>query len=143
MVNEALKKYFIQIVCKELIAIAQQRVPEGMFLVKDMRELVLNSKFDLIIAWNSFFHLKPDEQKKMFQTFSNHLNHEGLLLFTTGPEAGEIWSDNGGESLYHASLNPEEYKALLIKHGFELLDHKINDTNCHNHTIWLARYKTT
>ena len=77
----------------------------------------------------------------MFNTFVQHLNDGGILMFTTGSEAGEIWSDNGGENLYHASLSSDEYKQLLKEHGFELIDYEINDKDCNDHTVWLARYK--
>ena len=79
----------------------------------------------------------------MFNIFVKHLRDDSILMFTTGPEAGEIWSDNGGENLYHASLSPDEYKQLLKEHGFELIDYKINDKDCNDHTIWLARYKNS
>jgi 2-polyprenyl-3-methyl-5-hydroxy-6-metoxy-1,4-benzoquinol methylase len=126
--------------CKELLEIAKTNLPNGVFLINDMRKLSLDSKFDFIIAWNSFFHLRVDEQKQMFSVFTNHLKNNGLLMFTTGPKAGEIWSDNGGEKLYHASLAPDEYKELLDKHNFELIQYKINDKNCNYHTVWLAKY---
>lgn len=95
---------------KKLLDLAIQRFPQANFICADMREIKLNQKFDLIITWHSFFHLTQDNQRLMFRTFSDHLNIDGILLFTTGPAAGEIWSDNGGESLYHASLSPTEYK---------------------------------
>ena len=98
------------------------------------------SSYDLLIAWNSFFHLHADEQRNMFGIFANHLNKDGLLMFTFGPEAGEMWSNNGGENLYHASLASEEYKDLLSKYGFKLLDYKMNDKDCNDHTVWLAKY---
>lgn len=62
----------------------------------------------------------------MFQIFVKHINTGGILLFTSGSKAGEVRSDNGGEILYHASLVPQEYKDLLAKHGFALLEYKIN-----------------
>ncbi len=129
--------------CKKFIEMATRRVPQGKFILSDMRELELNQKFDAIIAWNSFFHLSQDDQRKMFNVFTRHLNDGGILMFTTGSEAGEIWSNNGGENLYHASLAPDEYKQRLKEHGFELTDYKINDKDCNDHTIWLAMYKNS
>ena len=147
--GEPIAKYFIDkdfVVtgvdgCSKLIEFAQHHLENGTFLLHDMRELSLGRKFDFIIAWNSFFHLNVDDQIRMFRVFENHLRHSGLLMFTTGPKAGEFWSDNGGENLYHASLNPDEYKLLLKKHGFNLIDYQINDHNCNDHTVWFAKYR--
>lgn len=126
--------------CKKFIEMASQRVPKGEFILSDMRELKLTQKFDAIIAWNSLFHLTADDQKNMFKNFVKHLNDGGILMFTTGSEAAEIWSNNGGENLYHASLSPDEYKKLLKEHGFELIDYKIDDKSCNDHTVWLAKW---
>ena len=126
--------------CQELIAMAHTRFPKGTFLIADMRSLSLKNRFDAIIVWNSLFHLTSDEQRQMFHVFAEHIKANGVLLFTTGPAAGELWSDNGGENLYHASLSPEEYKSALQKHGFTLLDYKISDEACQSHTVWLAQF---
>jgi len=121
------------------IAIAKTRYHNVTFIVSDMRNLNLDQKFDLIIAWHSFFHLPQHDQQTMFPKFSSHLKPSGILLFTSGPEAGEIWSENGGEALYHASLSPNEYKDLLQKHGFTLINHRILDPECGDATVWLAK----
>ena len=54
----------------------------------------------------------------MFATFARLLEPGGLLMFTSGSEHGEVWSQNGGEALYHASLDAADvrqaaYWALL------------------------------
>ena len=50
-----------------------------------------NSYIIVILVWL----LTTDDQKNMFKTFVKHLDDSGILMFTTGSEAGEIWSDNG------------------------------------------------
>jgi len=127
-------------VSTKMLEIAKNRCSEIKFILGDMRSLNLNEKFDCIIAWHSYFHLSQDEQRAMFKTFSAHLHPGSILLFTTGPESGEVWSNNGGENLYHASLSPDEYKKLLIRHGFKLITHKIADPECGGATVWLARF---
>lgn len=122
-----------------LINMAERKLPKGNFIKGDMRGLKLSQKFDLVVAWHSFFHLSQSDQRAMFNTFADHLNNGGILLFTAGPDAGEIWSDNGGENLYHASLSSDEYKALLKQHNFTLLNYKISDPDCGDATVWLAR----
>lgn len=119
----------------ELIKLARIRFPDTRFIVQDMREISLNEKFDLVIAWHSLFHLSRKEQKAMFKTFESLINKQGILLFTTGHENGEVWSDNGGELLYHASLN------LLLKHNFEIIKYIEEYKPCGDATIWVAIYK--
>ena len=123
----------------KMLEIAKTRCPEIRFILGDMRSFSLDEKFDCIIAWHSYFHLPQVDQRAMFKIFVKHLKKGGILLFTTGWEAGEIWGENGGENLYHASLAPLEYKELLTSHGFKLLDHKISDPECGEATVWMAR----
>lgn len=123
----------------KMLEIAKSRCPNTRFILKDMRTINLNEKFDCIIAWHSFFHLSQNDQRTMFETFVMHLKAGGVLLFTTGSEEGEVWGNNGGENLYHAALSPVEYKKLLTLHGFVLVEHQISDPKCGEATIWLAR----
>lgn len=117
------------------------KFPNANFILADMREIKLRQKFDAIIAWDSFFHLTPDDQRQMFAIFASHIKPRGMLLFTSGPKAGEIWSDNNGENLYHASLSKKEYQELFEKFGFELVHHKEEDPDCQGHTVWVGRKK--
>jgi len=125
-----------------LISLAKIRFPKNTFLISDMRTLNLNKKFDCIIAWNSLFHLSQEDQRKMFIIFEKHLHYNGILLFTSGPEAGEIWGDNGGEELYHASLSPAEYEKILIEHNFEPLSYSEEEEQSHTKLDWSARLHT-
>ena len=44
-----------------------------------------------------------------------------------------------GDNTYRSA--PDEYKQHLKEHGFDLLEHKINDKDCNDHKVCLARYK--
>lgn len=122
-----------------MLEIARSNFPEGEFLLQDMRELNLDEKFDAIIAWHSFFHLSPQEQRDMFPLFKKHLNASGILLFTSGPEEGEAWGMNNGQNLYHSSLSKEEYSSLLQQQGFIVIQHVVEDPNCGGATVWLCQ----
>ena len=89
----------------KMIELCQSRFLQAHWIVGDMRHIPLQKMFDLILAWHSLFHLSQQDQRMMFPKFAAHLNPGGLLAFTSGTEHGEIWSDNGGEQLYHASLS--------------------------------------
>lgn len=124
---------------KKMIELCKKRFPNEQWIVSDMREINLNQQFDVVLAWHSFFHLDPDSQRRMFKIFATHIKPDGILAFTSGEEEGEIWSDNGGQMLYHASLSTKEYEKLLSEHLFQVLLHKVRDPECGETTVWVAR----
>lgn len=122
-----------------LIALCRERFPQQIWQVADMRRLSLGRRFDGLIAWDSVFHLRPDDQRRMFPLFREHAADGAALLFTSGPCHGEAIGSFEGEPLYHASLDPAEYRALLAANGFAVIAHVAEDPDCGGHTIWLAQ----
>jgi len=122
-----------------LLGFCRARFPEMTWVEHDMRTLDLDRRFDAILAWNSFFHLRKDDQRAMFGVFRKHAAPSGLLLFTSGPEEGEAIGSLCGHDLYHASLDPAEYEHLLAAHGFKVLIHRAEDPDCGGHTVWMAQ----
>jgi cyclopropane fatty-acyl-phospholipid synthase-like methyltransferase len=125
-----------------MLKIAKSNFPSTEFILHDMRLLNLSRRFDAIIAWHSFFHLPAADQPATFKLFEAHLNCNGILLFTSGSEHGEAWGMNGGENLFHASLDQKQYEHLLSKHNFKVLKHVVKDPNCGYATIWMAQYSS-
>src|SRR5262249_36952027 len=52
-----------------LIGMCKDRFPDQEWIVADMRDLSLDGRFDGILAWDSFFHLCPEYQRRMFPIF--------------------------------------------------------------------------
>jgi 2-polyprenyl-3-methyl-5-hydroxy-6-metoxy-1,4-benzoquinol methylase len=123
----------------ELINLARSRMPEQEWIVADMRDLALGRRFDAILAWDSLFHLTRDDQRQMFSIFDSHTSPDAMLMFTSGPDEGEVVGNLWGQPLYHASLSPAEYRSLLNSHEFDEVAHQVEDPDCGHHTIWLAR----
>lgn len=122
-----------------LIALARSRFPAAEWQVADMRRLALGRRFDALLAWHSFFHLLADDQRAMFPIFAAHAAPGALLMFTSGTEAGEAIGEWQGEPLYHASLAPDDYRALLAANGFEVLSYSPRDPPGIGPTVWLAK----
>lgn len=101
-----------------------------------MRSLSLNQVFNGILAWDSFFQLCHDDQRRMFPVFRAHAAPRAMLIFTSGPAYGEAMGTFEGEPLYHASLDSA---ALLDENGFAVVAHPVEDWTCGRHTIWLAQ----
>src|SRR5665647_1713207 len=124
-----------------MIALARKNFPDRQWLIADMRKLALGKRFAGIMAWNSFFHLDYDDQRRMFPVFRAHAAPGAPLLFTSGPRHGEAIGSFRDEPLYHASLSPEEYRSLLAANEFDVVHFVPEDPACGGHTVWLARRK--
>ncbi len=122
-----------------MIDASRERFATQEWIVADMRTLALRRKFSGLLAWDSFFHLCPDDQRAMFPVFAAHAAPGAGLMFTSGPRHGEAIGDFGGEPLYHASLDAAEYRSLLDRNGFRVVSHVVEDPDCGGHTIWLAQ----
>ncbi|MBB5051383.1 SAM-dependent methyltransferase [Afipia massiliensis] len=122
-----------------LIGLCRSRFPNETWIAGDMREVSLSRRFGGIVAWNSFFHLTPDDQRRMFKIFRDHAEPGAALMFTSGPGAGEAIGAYQGEALYHASLATAEYEVLLAAHGFSVVQHVVEDQECGGLTVWLTR----
>jgi SAM-dependent methyltransferase len=123
------------------IDLCRRRFPEQRWVVEDMRTLALPERFGGLLAWHSFFHLTPEDQRAMFPLFARHAPPGAALMFTSGPEHGERIGAFQGDALYHASLAPAAYEALLGANGFDVLAYAPEDPACGGATIWLAQFK--
>jgi cyclopropane fatty-acyl-phospholipid synthase-like methyltransferase len=147
--GEPIARYLLEARCDvtgidaapEMIDIAKRQLPGATWRVSDMRSLELNETFNGLLAWNSFFHLAPEQQRQMFPIFARHAADGAALMFTSGPSAGEAIGTFEREPLYHASLAPAEYRQLLDSNGFDVVDHVVEDPDCGRLTIWIGRLR--
>jgi hypothetical protein len=79
------------------------------------------------------------DQRLMFPIFKLHAAAGAALMFTSGTSHGVAIGSYHDEPLYHASLAPEEYQALLEANGFRIGSQVSEDPNCGRHTIWIAQ----
>jgi cyclopropane fatty-acyl-phospholipid synthase-like methyltransferase len=126
---------------RAMIEFFRERLRDQQALVADMRTLALERVFSGIIAWDSFFHLNHDDQRRMFPIFRAHAAPGAALMFTSGPAHGEAIGQLEGEPLYHASLDPAEYRRLFDDHGFDVVATVSEDQTCGGRTVWLARLR--
>jgi SAM-dependent methyltransferase len=122
-----------------MISFCRRRHPDHRWQVSDMRTMALGMHFTGLIAWDSFFHLTPEDQTLMFPIFRAHAAAGAGLLFTSGPRHGEDIGQFHGDPLYHASLAPDEYRALFTSNDFSIVAEKMEDPECGGHSVWLAR----
>lgn len=122
-----------------MIELAKARFPDSTWHRMDMRALDLPKSFQGIISWHSFFHLTPAEQRATLARFAQHLQPEGLLLLTVGPDAGEVTGHVGGQPVYHSSLSPAAYQEVLHSLGMTVLGFVPEDPECDFASVLLSR----
>ena len=122
-----------------MLELARERWPDGDWRLADMRSLDLGESFDGILGWDSFFHLTQDEQRACLPRLAEHLLPSGALMVTVGPEAGEVTGHVDGRPVYHASLSPADYAAVLEDCGMRMTGFLAEDPECGGHTVLMAR----
>lgn len=123
-----------------MTALYAQNLPQAEVRKADMRGLSLGRRFDAVLAWNSFFHLSAEDQRPMFAVFAAHCRAGAPLMFTSGHISGEVIGKAADAPIYHASLDPAEYRALLEDNHFKVLRYTAQDPSCGQHTVWLAQF---
>ena len=124
---------------KAMIAMFKAHLPGQEALISDMRTLALRRSFHGVLAWDSFFHLDHDSQRRMFPVFRAHAAPRAALMFTSGTAHGEGIGRLEGDPLYHASLDADEYRQLLDSHDFDVIATVAEDRTCGRRTVWLAQ----
>ncbi|MDE1153421.1 MAG: class I SAM-dependent methyltransferase [Micavibrio sp.] len=126
-------------ISQRMVDMAQRRFPAHRFSIGDMRTADFGGQYDVMLAWDSFFHLTGDEQRAMIPKFGRHAAQNALLLFNTGPGEGTAYGTMEGHDIHHASLSAAEYKTLLETAGFKVIVHTVEDHACGGRTVWLAQ----
>ena len=121
-----------------MLRIARSRYPGARWLEQDIRDLDVDGAFDAILSWDGFFHLTPNEQRRALPGLARRLAPKGRLLLTIGDAASEVLGQVGGEDVYHASLDPEEYRVILERHGLDV-SLTLCDPASNGHSVLLAR----
>ena len=122
-----------------MLTLFRENLPGAATHQVDMRVLALGSRFAGLLAWDSFFHLSPEDQRPMFARFAAHACPKAVLMFTSGNVEGSAIGELEGEKLYHGSLDAAEYRALLNDHGFDVVAHTGDDPSCGFRTVWLSQ----
>ena len=77
-------------IATEMMALASARHPTVTFELGNIVEWVAPQKYDLIVAWDSIFHLPYHSHAPVIEKLCNALNRDGILVFTAGGIDGVI-----------------------------------------------------
>ena len=121
-----------------MLELARQAVPEAQLRRADLRQFDDGERYDLVLAWDSLFHLPYGDQRRATHHLLSLVAARGVVLFTAGGVDDERTGAMHGESFYYSSLARSAYLSILDENGFELLLDD-EDQAPLPHTVFIAR----
>ena len=122
----------------KMIALARIRFARHRWFRMDMRAAAMDRKFHGIVAWDSLFYLRREEQAAMIVRAAGWLEPGGMLLFSSDPPEVPV-AARSSEALHRAGLSPAEIRYLFYDLGIEELAFSPNDSVASGRSVWLAR----
>lgn len=104
-------------VSNALLEMAKVRHPAVEFVHHDIAEWAAPLRFDLILAWDSIFHLPHDLHVPVIGKLCGLLAAHGVLLFTAGGVDGEIVGTMDGHEFAYSSLSDTALMDLVYRGG--------------------------
>lgn len=102
-------------VSAQMIELARANHPGHNFYLEDICSWKTEQKFELILAWDSIFHLPLSRQKTVVAKLCNYLKAGGVLIYTFGDTIGEHHDEWHGDSFYYSSIGISENLRLLAE----------------------------
>ncbi|MBT3784473.1 class I SAM-dependent methyltransferase, partial [bacterium] len=125
-------------VSEKMVEIARTNHPLCDFKVADATTLEIEENYDLIIAWDSIFHLPLDQHFPVIQKLSSKLNTNGVLLYTFGDAQGEHTDTWHNDEFYYSSMGINRNLMLLMECGLKIV-HLVLDQLPNNHVTVMAK----
>ena len=124
-------------VSKSMIALAQHNHPSHQFFHHDICQWHTEQTFDVIVAWDSLFHLPLSQHQPVISKLCRQLNQGGVLMYTFGNAQGEHTDQWHNDTFYYSSIGINNNLALLIDSGM-LVVHLELDQYPQNHVYAIA-----
>ena len=102
-----------------MIALARDRHPEARLFHADICRWELPRSYDLIVAWDSVWHVPLAEQEAVLTKLCRGLSAGGVLVFTAGGTDAphEKQGSCMGPPMYHATLGVPKTLQVLAEGG--------------------------
>ena len=102
-----------------MIALARDRHPEARLFHADICRWELPRSYDLIVAWDSVWHVPLAQQEAVLTKLCRGLSAGGVLVFTTGGTDAPAEKQDScmGPPMYHATLGIPKTLQVLAEAG--------------------------
>lgn len=103
-----------------MVRLAAQQHSDAQLEVADIRSWRSDNSYDLIIAWDSIFHLLLHEHESVIRQLHGMLSEEGILIYSLGDAVGNHRSKWHGDEFPYGSIGVNENLRLLIQLGCQI-----------------------
>jgi 2-polyprenyl-3-methyl-5-hydroxy-6-metoxy-1,4-benzoquinol methylase len=125
-------------ISSEMIDLASLNHPTENFIHQDICKWEGAEKYNLIIAWDSIFHLPLSEHEPVLDKLCRHLAPKGVLLYTFGNDVGEHTDQWHSDTFYYSSIGINKNISFLMENGLTIL-HLELDQYPENHVYTIAQ----
>lgn len=124
-------------VSEAMLSRAAKRHATAQFIREDICAWDPPGTYDVIVAWDSIFHVPHGAQGPVVEKLCDALAPGGVLVFTAGGVNGEITGEMEGRTFYYSSLADDDYLAVLRDRGCTcvLMD---RDQYPEHHVVFIA-----
>ncbi len=122
-------------ISERMLEKARRNVPEAAFIRCDVAACPISGAFDGVLAWDSLFHVPLNAQMGTLRKVLRSLRADGVALFTTGAQHGEVVSEMLGQAFYYSSLAAEQYDDILAEEDCRVLYAEVDDPGGHGHRV--------
>ena len=102
-----------------MIAIARDTHKTSKFLVADICNWESDQQYDLIVGWDSLFHLPLSMHVPVLAKLCGMLKEEGIFLYTFGDGYGEHESDWHNDKFYYSTIGINENLKVIMENNCE------------------------
>lgn len=125
-------------VSAQMLQLAREQHPEVIFHHADICTWSSDKQYDLILAWDSIFHLPFAQQAPVVAKLCSMLKNGGILLYTFGDAYGSHVSEWHQDNFHYSSIGINENLQLLIDNSCQC-QHLEFDQYPENHVYVIAK----
>ena len=106
-------------VSSRMVELAKRQNPAVAFHHADICEWDFPTRYDLISAWDSVWHIPLQDQERVLKKILAHLTAKGVYIFTTGglDEPGEKIDSYMGPQMYYSTLGIPRTLEVIAEAG--------------------------
>jgi len=138
-------------ISEKMLEIAQSGHPDVSFELCDIRTWESEDKYDIIVAWDSIFHLPSESQSPVVSKLCNHLQPDGILVYTFGDGNGDHeslsfqeadgsqYAEVNGVKFPYGSIGIDENLRVLMSNHCQCRHLELDQGNTGGHVYVIAQ----